>query len=204
MEQILMENWWLVVIALVIGLLVAWWIFAATRKTTVERQDEDGGKDGGEAAPAKRNQALIDAPSAMSVQPTVPPATPAGLAGAGTAVAAAADEAAREAQMAEAEAEPAPAATPEPTPAPAPAPTAAASDDLKRIKGVGPKLETMLKDMGVTSYAQIAAWDDAEIDRIDSQLGRFEGRIRRDNWTEQARFLAAGDEAGFSGKFGNG
>ncbi len=86
---------------------------------------------------------------------------------------------------------------------PAPPPPAAASD-LALIKGLGPKLQAQLADMGVTSFAQIAAWDDAEIDRIDAQLGRFAGRIRRDNWVEQARLLAAGDAAGFAAKFGNG
>ena len=70
------------------------------------------------------------------------------------------------------------------------------------IKGLGPKLAEQLHALGVTSFAQIAAWDDAEIDRVDAQLGRFQGRIRRDDWPAQARFLAAGDLAGYEGKFG--
>ncbi|NNC53729.1 MAG: hypothetical protein HKO08_11885 [Erythrobacter sp.] len=77
-------------------------------------------------------------------------------------------------------------------------------DDLTRIKGVGPKLAATLESLGVTSFAQIAAWDDAEIDRIDGQLGRFEGRIRRDDWTGQARLLADGKDAEFTGKYGAG
>ncbi len=85
----------------------------------------------------------------------------------------------------------------------APTPSAGASD-IALIKGVGPKLQAQLADLGVTTFAQIAAWDDAEIDRIDAHLGRFAGRIRRDNWVEQARLLAAGDSAGFAAKFGNG
>jgi predicted flap endonuclease-1-like 5' DNA nuclease len=76
------------------------------------------------------------------------------------------------------------------------------ADDLKRIKGVGPKLEALLKSLGVTRYAQIAAWDDAEIERIDARLGAFQGRIRRDDWPAQARFLAANDMAGFEQRFG--
>lgn len=75
-------------------------------------------------------------------------------------------------------------------------------DDLTRIKGLGPKIATLLHEMGITRFAQIAEWDDADIDRIDSQLGRFEGRIRRDSWVEQAKFLSQGDESGFSAKFG--
>ncbi len=90
---------------------------------------------------------------------------------------------------------------PEPTPVPVAVP-AATSDNLTQIKGLGPKLSTTLADLGITSFAQIAAWDDAEIDRIDAQLGRFQGRIRRDSWVEQAKLLTAGDADGFSAKFG--
>ena len=86
----------------------------------------------------------------------------------------------------------------------APAATGAGEgDDLTRIKGVGPKLAATLASLGVTRFAQIAAWDDAEIDRIDAQLGRFEGRIRRDDWVGQAAFLAEGDTAGFTQKYGS-
>lgn len=77
-------------------------------------------------------------------------------------------------------------------------------DDLTLIKGVGPRLAATLESLGVTSLSQIAAWDDAEIDRIDSQLGRFEGRIRRDDWPGQARLLADGKSAEFSAKYGAG
>lgn len=76
------------------------------------------------------------------------------------------------------------------------------ADDLTRIKGLGPKLKAQLQELGVTSIAQIAAWDDAEIDRIDAQLGRFQGRIRRDDWPAQARLLTSGDTAAYEAKFG--
>jgi predicted flap endonuclease-1-like 5' DNA nuclease len=56
--------------------------------------------------------------------------------------------------------------------------------------------------MGVTTFAQIAAWDDAEIDRVDAQMGRFQGRIRRDDWVTQARLLTGGDKAAYEAKFG--
>ena len=86
---------------------------------------------------------------------------------------------------------------------PAPAPVAGAgSDDLTRIKGLGPKLAATLHELGVSSFEQIAGWDDAEIDRVDSQLGRFEGRIRRDDWVGQAKLLAQGDDSGFAEKYG--
>ncbi|WP_230206824.1 hypothetical protein [Novosphingobium sp. Gsoil 351] len=75
-------------------------------------------------------------------------------------------------------------------------------DDLTRIKGLGPKIATLLRSLGVTRFDQIAAWGEADIARIDPQLGAFQGRIARDNWVEQAGYLAAGDVAGFEARFG--
>lgn len=94
---------------------------------------------------------------------------------------------------------PAPVETPAATPAAAPA---GSGDDLTRIKGLGPKIAGLLGEMGITSYAQIAAWTEQDIAQIDVQLGRFSGRITRDQWVAQAHMLAAGDEAGFAAKFG--
>ena len=75
-------------------------------------------------------------------------------------------------------------------------------DDLTRIKGLGPRIATLLCGLGVTRFDQIAAWSEADIARIDPQLGSFQGRIVRDNWVDQARYLSAGDVSGFEGKFG--
>lgn len=67
----------------------------------------------------------------------------------------------------------------------------AAVDDLKAISGIGPKLEKILNGLGIRTYAQIAALDKAQIERLDGQLG-FSGRIGRDDWIGQAAALAAG------------
>ena len=75
-------------------------------------------------------------------------------------------------------------------------------DELTTLKGVGPKVAALLNGLGVTRYDQIAAWSDADVARVDAQLGAFKGRIERDQWVEQARLLAAGDRAGFEAKFG--
>jgi predicted flap endonuclease-1-like 5' DNA nuclease len=75
-------------------------------------------------------------------------------------------------------------------------------DPLTRMKGLGPKAEATLHGLGVTRYAQIAAWKEADVARIDAQMGAFKGRIARDRWVEQARYLAAGDVAGFEAVFG--
>ncbi|MGR3712098.1 MAG: NADH-quinone oxidoreductase subunit E [Shimia sp.] len=70
-------------------------------------------------------------------------------------------------------------------------------DDLKLLKGVGPALEKKLHSNGVTTFAQIAAWGSAEITDMDDKL-LFKGRIERDNWVEQAKQLAEGDDTEFS------
>ncbi|NWK98557.1 hypothetical protein DM806_23410 [Sphingobium lactosutens] len=100
--------------------------------------------------------------------------------------------------------EPQPVVEPTPAPAPATASVAPASeiDDLLKLKGVGPKLKTLLIELGVTRYAQIAAWSDADIATIDGKLGNFKGRPVRDQWIDQAKYLAAGDVAGFEAKYG--
>ena len=202
MMQLAQANWPILLAALLIGLIVAWLLFRSNRKTTIAR-GADTPEDG---APARRNQALIDAP----------PVAAGAVGGAAVAAKGAAVSAEPEAPAVQEETlasdEPSdPAVDPDPAPAivPASAPaetTATApsgtADDLKRIKGVGPKLAALLNELGVTSFAQIAAWDDAEVDRIDAELGRFQGRIRRDDWRTQARFLAAGDTSGYESEFG--
>ncbi len=75
-------------------------------------------------------------------------------------------------------------------------------DNLELLKGLGPKVATMLRGLGVTSIAQIASWTDADVAEIDPKLGAFAGRIKRDNWVEQAQLLKAGDVAGFEAKYG--
>ncbi|KWV94248.1 MULTISPECIES: hypothetical protein [unclassified Erythrobacter] len=112
------------------------------------------------------------------------------------------DEGAAPAERNKALIDSAPAATPMQPAGGAAATPDATGDDLTRIKGLGPKLAATLRDMGVTGFAQIAAWDDAEIDRIDARLGRFQGRIRRDDWVGQAKLLAQGDDAGFAQRYG--
>lgn len=66
----------------------------------------------------------------------------------------------------------------------------AAPDDLKRISGVGPKLEQVLNGLGVWTYKQILSWDAAEIAWVEDYLS-FKGRIGRDGWVKQAARLVA-------------
>lgn len=66
-------------------------------------------------------------------------------------------------------------------------------DDLKKISGVGPKLEGTLHSIGVFHFDQIKDWGPAEIAYMDDKLS-FKGRIERDNWIEQATAFAAEQE----------
>ncbi len=78
------------------------------------------------------------------------------------------------------------------------------ADDLKKIKGVGPKLEKLLNSMGFYHFDQVAAWTSAEIAWVDDNLEGFKGRVTRDNWVEQAKTLAAGGTTEFSKKVDGG
>ncbi|MEO1780040.1 MAG: NADH-quinone oxidoreductase subunit NuoE [Pseudomonadota bacterium] len=71
-------------------------------------------------------------------------------------------------------------------------------DNLKMIKGVGPKLETLLHSLGFYHFDQIAAWTADELAWVDDNLAGFKGRASRDNWITQAQALASGEETEFS------
>lgn len=65
------------------------------------------------------------------------------------------------------------------------------TDDLKKIEGVGPKLEQVLNSRGIRRFADLAALDAAEIEALDAAIG-LDGRAIRDDWAGQARQLARG------------
>ncbi|ADV11047.1 proton-conducting membrane transporter [Mesorhizobium sp. M7A.F.Ca.CA.001.09.2.1] len=73
-------------------------------------------------------------------------------------------------------------------------------DNLRRLIGIGPVNEKLLKAQGVTSFAQIASWTAADIKRIEDVMN-FDGRIARERWIEQAKLLAAGNEKEFAKQF---
>lgn len=81
---------------------------------------------------------------------------------------------------------------------------ATGADNLKEIKGVGPKMEVMLNEMGFYHFDQVAGWSGAEVSWVDQNLKGFKGRVSRDNWVEQAKILASGGETEFSKKVDKG
>ena len=178
MMTLIEANWVVFALALLIGLAVAWWLFG--RADTAPRRDRRPDVLDEGAAPAQRNQALIDAAPAAQI---VPPPLGAAMGGIAEAVAIGAQDVIEEAAAAS-------------------APEAVAGDDLSKIKGLGPKLQALLPTLGISTYAQIAALTDGDLADLDTKLGAFAGRPKRDNWMEQAKYLAAGDVAGFEAQFG--
>jgi len=67
-----------------------------------------------------------------------------------------------------------------------------APDDLAKLTGVGPQIVKKLNEHGVFHYWQLAAMTDEEAAKLDADL-RFNGRIARDKWAEQARALMAAE-----------
>ena len=62
-------------------------------------------------------------------------------------------------------------------------------DDLKQIHGIGPYIENKLNEIGITCFAQIAKFNEVEINFVSQNIGPFPGRIKRDNWVMNAKKL---------------
>lgn len=73
-------------------------------------------------------------------------------------------------------------------------------DDLKMIKGVGPKMEGLLHKLGVFHFDQVASWRKKEVEWVDDNLEGFKGRVSRDEWVKQAKILAKGGKTEFSSR----
>ena len=67
----------------------------------------------------------------------------------------------------------------------------AAGDDLTQISGVGPVIVEKLHGEGITTFAQIAAWTEADVEAIEEKLS-FKGRVGREDWIAQAKELTKG------------
>jgi small subunit ribosomal protein S2 len=67
-----------------------------------------------------------------------------------------------------------------------------APDDLAKLTGVGPQIVKKLNEHGVFHYWQLAAMTPDEAAQLDADL-RFNGRITRDGWSDQAKALIAAE-----------
>jgi molybdopterin-containing oxidoreductase family membrane subunit len=68
-------------------------------------------------------------------------------------------------------------------------PSTQKADDLKKISGVGPKMEQVLNSIGIYSFLQVSKMTKKEYDLLDSITGSFPGRAERDDWSGQAKKL---------------
>ena len=170
------DYWYLCLAALLIGVATAAWIWLGRRaeQDTLPDIDEPATQAGKTAAAAPLEP----------VKPVIDVAQPVSF------------------DAPKVEAEPVPVAAGEGGAKPNIAAAVGEPDNLSQIKGVGPKLKALLASLGVTRFDQIAAWTDADIAEVDQYLGTFQGRITRDNWVEQAGYLAKGDHEGFAARFG--
>ncbi len=71
------------------------------------------------------------------------------------------------------------------------APDAVAGDDISLIDGIGPKIHKALTEAGITTFAQIASWTPADVEKIETGI-KQKGRVARKEWIEQAKELMAG------------
>lgn len=70
-------------------------------------------------------------------------------------------------------------------------PTDGTPDDLKVIKGIGPKFEGDLNSKGIYYYRQIANWSSADVSMVEGIIDSIPGRIQRDEWVKQAKNLSS-------------
>lgn len=202
----LQENWIIAVVGLVVAVGLLWWLLGRGKAADVAPPTVEPSKPAKPLQPAKPEIIAAEPARFKPIEPAPTPAvapvadpvpsspdpkpTPPFAPAAPTVI----DTAALAAP------EPAPETAAAPARTPAAPPSAA--DNLQLLKGVGPKMVALLGGLGVIRFEQIAAWTDADIARIDPQLGAFQGRIARDNIVDQAGYLARGDKVGFEAKYG--
>lgn len=181
MWDLIMHGWGRLIIALIIGLATAWWIWG---RGAASQSDEDGAdeRDAPPFAPDPKPEPELEPVPEPERESAAPVAAPLAAAAAAGSISAENDD--------ESEAS-----------KPKIAAAVGDADDLTRIKGIGPKLNDLCHSLGVLRFDQIAAWSAADVAEVDQYL-KIKGRIDRDSWVDQAKLLAAGDDAAHEAQFG--
>ncbi|MEZ5753173.1 MAG: hypothetical protein R3D60_14780 [Paracoccaceae bacterium] len=173
------EIWMLLLVAALLGLFVGWLIWGGRKTADCSACEAEAARLRSELDSTRaklracEDKATAPAPVAAVAPMPEPVAEPAPEPAAPTApeVASAADVGSKPATLT--------------------APRDGAPDDLKRIKGIGPKLEALCNRLGFWHFDQIANWTSDEIAWVDANLEAFKGRVTRDDWVAQAKVLAA-------------
>lgn len=189
------------IFALLTIVAIIWGIRLKRQRRTAERDIAEHNAEVARTADDTPAPTPVEATAPVPTSPVTPPAPQA--TDPATDVPAATDPIADEPIAASAPLDAAPAQEAASAPA-APAPVSAdpAGAPVSTLKGLGPKLATRLGELGISTVGQVAALSPEQAAALDAQLGPFAGRMERDRWIEQARFLAAGDTAGFERVFG--
>ncbi|MBU2994402.1 hypothetical protein Q4555_06485 [Octadecabacter sp. 1_MG-2023] len=191
---LLTEIWVLLAIAALLGLLAGWIIWGRRSEVNIDTGEADKMRADLDACRAKHaekdaqigdlNARLAAVPAPVAAVAPVAAAAPEGQDFDGDGVIEGKDEGVKPTTLSE--------------------PRAGGADDLKKIKGVGPKMEKLCNSLGFWHFDQVASWTEAEVAWVDANLEGFSGRVSRDNWVEQAALLAAGGETEFSKKVDKG
>ena len=183
-EFLLTEIWVLLALAALVGLIAGWIIWCRRAEVTVDTSEADRLRAQLDACQAKHadKDARIAAMQADIDTAAPAPVTAAVAAPAtdfdGDGVVEGTDEGVK--------------------PRTLDAPLDGMADDLKKIKGIGAKMEALCNRLGFWHFDQIANWTDDEVAWVDANLEGFKGRVTRDDWVAQAKLLAAGGETAFS------
>ena len=63
---------------------------------------------------------------------------------------------------------------------------AAVKDNLQLIKGIGPKIEQKLNDIGINSFQQICRMKAEDLRLVEQELKLAKGKAYKDDWVDQA------------------
>ncbi len=197
---LLTEIWVLLALAALIGLLAGWIIWGRRSEVNIDTSEADtlrADLDACRAKHAEKDANLADlraqlaaasaaaaAPAAVEAAEAVEDTTVTGVDYDGDGVVEGKDEGVKPETLT--------------------GPRGGAADDLKRIKGIGPKMEKLCNSLGFWHFDQIAKWTESEVAWVDANLEGFNGRVTRDEWVAQAKLLAEGGETAFSQKVDKG
>ncbi len=197
---LLTEIWVLLALAALIGLLAGWIIWGRRSEVNIDTSEADtlrADLDACRAKHAEKDANLADlraqlaaasaaaaAPAAVEAAEAVEDTTDTGVDYDGDGVVEGKDEGVKPETLT--------------------GPRDGAADDLKRIKGIGPKMEKLCNSLGFWHFDQIAKWTESEVAWVDANLEGFNGRVTRDEWVAQAKLLADGGETAFSQKVDKG
>lgn len=187
---LLTEMWVLLALAALVGLIAGWIIWGRRAEVAKDTTQEDGLRvqlEKCRALHGDKDARIRDLEAAASA-PVVTPAAP--IPAVPTPAAPVSDDCDDTGEGVK--------------PATLDAPHDGMADDLKKIKGIGAKMEKLCNKLGFWHFDQIANWSADEVAWVDANLEGFKGRVTRDDWVAQAALLAGWDETTFSKKVDGG